>query len=141
MGQVLEDGHTGFQIWMLDICCQAGIEAADHPLFQGIQFGWRAVTGNDDLLVGFFQGVEGVEKFLLGGFLVPQELDIVDEQHVDIPIFLPKGFQPIMFYAFDQFIGESFAGNIQHFHFRMVLQDLVADGIHQMGLAQAGIAE
>ena len=76
---------------MLDIRSQAGIEPADHPLFQGIQFGWGTVTGNDDLLVGLFQGIEGVEKFFLGGFFIPQELDIIDEQDIDIPVFFPEG--------------------------------------------------
>ena len=46
-----------------------------------------------------------------------------------------------MFYALDQFIGESFTGYVQDLHFWMVLEDLVPDGIHQMGLAQAGITE
>ena len=133
MGQVLEDGHPGFQIRVLDVGGKAGIEPADHPFFQGVQFPGGTVAGNDDLLVGLFQGVEGVEKLLLGGFPVPEELDVVDEEHVDVPVFFPEGFQPVVFHAFDQLIGEGFAGNVQHFHIRVVLPDLVADGVHQMG--------
>ena len=70
----------------------------------------------------------------------PQELDIVDEQHVDVPVFVPEGFVGIVLDGADQFIGEGFTGNIQNLHFRMVIMDVVADGVHQMGLAQARVA-
>ena len=126
---------------MLDVGGEAGIEPADHTLFQGIQLCRRPVAGDDDLFVGLFQGIEGVEELFLGGFFVPQELDVVDEQHVDAAVFFPEGFQPVVFHALDQLVGEGLAGNVQDLHIRMGGQDLVADGIHQMGLAQAGIAE
>lgn len=58
-----------------------------------------------------------------------------------LPVFFPEGFQPVVLHALDQLIGEGFAGNVENLHVRMILPDLVADGVHQMGLAQSGIAE
>ena len=40
----------------------------------------------------------------------------------------------------DQFIGEGFTGGIEDLHLGEFLVDVVADGIHQVGLAQSGIA-
>ena len=42
--------------------------------------------GDDDLLVGVVQGVEGVEELLLRLLLALQELDVVDQQHVDVAV-------------------------------------------------------
>ena len=44
----------------------------------------RAVGGEHDLAAGVIQRVEGVEELLLGAGLALQELDVVDEQHVDV---------------------------------------------------------
>ena len=73
---------------MLDVGGETGIEPADHPLFQGVQFGGRPVAGDDDLFVGLFQGVEGVEKFFFRAFFIAtaQELDVVDEEDVDVAV-------------------------------------------------------
>ena len=45
-----------------------------------------AVRGQHDLLVGLVQGVEGVEELLLEPLLVLHELDVVDQQHVAVPV-------------------------------------------------------
>ena len=44
------------------------------------------VGGEHDLLVGVVQRVEGVEELLLGLGLALQELDVVDQQHVDVAV-------------------------------------------------------
>ena len=49
---------------------------------------WRTVGGQNDLLACVIQGIEGVEKFLLRRNLSCDELDIVDEQHIGIAVFV-----------------------------------------------------
>ena len=46
----------------------------------------RPVGGDDDLLGGVVERVEGVEELLLRLLLVLQELDVVDQQHVDVAV-------------------------------------------------------
>ena len=36
------------------------------------------------------QGVEGVEELLLGGFLAGDELDVIDQQHVDAAVVVAE---------------------------------------------------
>src|ERR1022692_2324142 len=69
---------------------QAPLEPAAEPVLQRDQALGRAVAGDDDLLAGVVQGVEGVEELFLRPFLVLQELDVIDEQHVDIAVPAPE---------------------------------------------------
>ena len=133
-------GTAGFKIRMVDFDDQPLHEPAGEPFFQGVQFLGRPVAGDDDLLVRLFQGFKGMEEFFLGGFLFPQELDIVDEQHIDVPVFVPEGFVGVVLDGADQFVGEGFTGGVEDFHLGEFLVDIVADGVHQVGFPQAGIA-
>ena len=54
----------------------------------------RPVAGDDDLLVGVVQRVEGVEELLLRLLLVLQELDVVDEQDVDVAVAPAEAARP-----------------------------------------------
>ena len=44
------------------------------------------VRGDHDLLAGVVQGVEGVEELVLRLLLAGEELDVVDEEHVDVAV-------------------------------------------------------
>ena len=44
-----------------------------------------------DLAVGLVEVVEGVEELLLGLLLALDELDVVDEQHVDVAVAALEG--------------------------------------------------
>ena len=57
------------------------------------------------------KGVEGVEKFLLGTFLADDELDIVDQQDVVVPVLFPEfrgGNVVLVPDRVDQLVGELF---------------------------------
>ena len=45
-----------------------------------------AIGAQDDLLAGGVKGVEGVEELFLGGGTAGQEVDVIDDQHVGIPV-------------------------------------------------------
>ena len=82
-GLLAQDRDPGLQLGRLDVGDQAPLEPVAQPVLQGDQLLGRAVAGDDDLLVGVVQRVEGVEELLLRLLLVLQELDVVDEQDVD----------------------------------------------------------
>src|SRR5271157_1771876 len=109
--------------------------SAARPLFQRHQGPGRAVGGDDDLLVLPVQGVEGVEKLLLGGFLAGDELDIVDQQDVDRAVFIPEGLGGVTADGVDQVVGELFAGNVKDV--ASAAMTVIANGMQQVGLAQA----
>jgi len=77
-----QDRHAGFQLRRLDGNRQAPAEAGLEALFKAFDFFRVAVTGENDLLATFKQGVEGVEKLFLGTLFTGEELNIVNQQSV-----------------------------------------------------------
>ena len=53
------------------------------------------IGGEDELAPAFVEGVEGVEELVLGVPLALEELDVVDEQHVEIAIAALELLRPL----------------------------------------------
>ena len=140
LGLTLDDGHAGLEIRRLDIGGQAPLKAGTQALFQALDLLGRAIRGNHDLLVGIVQGVEGVEKLLLGGFLAGDELDIVHQQQVGHAVLHPEVLGAAGADGGDQLVGELLAGNVHDNKIGVGALDLGLDGREQMGLAQTGAA-
>ena len=82
------------------------------------------------------QGVEGVEELLLRGFLARQKLDIVDQQHVGLTVFLAELLGRGGLNGGDDLVGEHLAVHIHDVEIGVVLFDLDLNGVQQVGLAQ-----
>ena len=63
-----------------------GLEALAQALLDRHQRAREAVAGQHELAAGLVQRVEGVEELLLGLGLAGEELDVVDQQHVDVAV-------------------------------------------------------
>ena len=83
------------------------------------------------------QGIEGVEKLLLDGLTVGDELDVVDHEDIHIAEAMPELRVLTHANGFYKLIGKGFAGHVQDPGRGIILFHGVADGMHQMGLAQA----
>ncbi len=91
LGLVAQDGEAGLEVGGLDVGDQAHLEPAAEPVLEGADgVGWP-VGGQHDLPVGLVEVVEGVEELLLGLLLALDELDVVDEQHVDVAVAALEG--------------------------------------------------
>ena len=84
--------------------------------------------------------VEGVEEFLLGGFLAGDELHIVDEEQIRLPVLAAKLNVLAGLDGGNQFVCKLVALDIHHVGVGIVPADAVGDGVEQMGLAHAGRA-
>ena len=91
LGLALQDGDLGFEIGWLDVGDEAPLEAAAQTVFEVAELLGRPVAGKHDLLHFAVERVEGVEEFFLRLFLGGEELDVVDEQHVDRAIAVAEG--------------------------------------------------
>ena len=100
----------------------------------------RAVAGDHDLLARVVQGVEGVEELLLGSFLVLQELDVVDQQHVDVAVAAPEAVLLAVADHVDEVVGELLRAHVAHPDALVEALRVVADGVQQVRLAQPGVA-
>ena len=59
-------------------------------MLQVLDLAGRPVAGQHDLPVRLVQRVEGVEKLFLDSLLARQELDVIDQQHVRLPVLLAE---------------------------------------------------
>ena len=100
----------------------------------------RPVGREHDLLALVVDGVEGVEELLLRPLLVRDELDVIDEQQVDAPVAGPEVVDAALLDAGDELVGELLAGDVDDPLAREASDDRVADGVHQVGLAEAHAA-
>ena len=86
----VDDGDSRLIIRRLDIHQKPALEAAAEPILQPEHLSGRPVRREDDLLSGFIQGIERMEKFLLRLHFAGDELDIVHQQQVGLPVFFPE---------------------------------------------------
>ena len=100
-----------------------------------IAFGGRSERQHD-LLAGLVDGVEGVEELLLGPLALGDELDVVDQQHVDAAISVPEVLHLLLADGVDEVVGELLGGGVQDPLARELDRHRVADGVHQVRLAQ-----
>ena len=140
LGLLLQDRDFGLQVRRLDVGDQSPLEAAAQPVFNLGQLLRRAVAGDHDLPHALVQGVEGVEELFLGALLVHQELDVVDQQDIHVAILVAEAGHLAVAQRVDHVVGEALAGDVADGLFRRPQLDLVADGLHQVGLAHADAA-
>ena len=110
------------------------------PVLEGGQlFGW-AVGRDDDLLVGVVQRVEGVEELFLDAFLALDELDVIDEQHVDVAVAAFEGDLAVVAERVDEVVGEFLGGDVLDPHPGEQPLRIVAGGMQQVCLAETRLA-
>ena len=100
----------------------------------------RAVAGDDDLLHALVQRVEGVEELLLGALLAGEKLNVVDEQHVDVAELVAEAGHLVVADRVDHLVGELLTADVADGGMGLATLHVVADGVHEMGLAHPDAA-
>ena len=111
-GLVFQNGHTGLIIRWLNVREQAPLKPGFQPILQGQHVAGLAVGGHDDLLMLLVELIEGMEEFLLGGFLTGDELHVVDEKKVGFPVFAAEFDIFAVLNGGNQFIGKLVAFDV-----------------------------
>src|SRR6266513_2813690 len=86
------------------------------------------------------QRVECVEKFLLRSLLTTQKLNVVNQKKVGLAITFPEFDQITVLDRVDELVDEQLTGDVEHLHVFPFRPDELADGLHEMGLAQTDAA-
>src|SRR5262245_11017181 len=84
--------------------------------------------------------VERMEKFLLRPLLTTEKLNVVNQKKVCLPITLPKFDQVTVLDRVDELVDEQLTGDVDHLHVFPFRPDELADGLHEMSLAQTDAA-
>jgi hypothetical protein len=131
-----EDRDPGLEVRRGEVRDQTPLEAAPEPLLERQDRLRRPIRAQDDLLAVLVDRVECVEELFLGPLLVGDELDVVDEEQVDPAVAGPELVDLALLDRGDELVRELLAGGIHHPLARELGDDLVADGVHQVGLAE-----
>jgi hypothetical protein len=115
---------------------EAPLEAGNEALFEAGDFLRGAVAGEDDLLAGVVERVEGVEELLLGALLVGQVVDVVDQEEVDVAVAVAEGLEVALLDGGDEVVGEGFAAQVEDRAVRVAAERLVGDGLEEVRLAE-----
>ena len=115
---------------------RAHLETRSESLFEVGDFRGRRIAGEDDLLAAVAKRVEGVEEFLLRAVLAGEELDVINQEHIDLPVAFAEFLEFAVLDGADVVVGELFGGDVENLQVLFVLLDEMADGLHQVGLAE-----
>ena len=140
LGLLAQDRDLGLDVGRLDVGDQAPFEAGVQAFLDGGDLARGAVGADDDLLLRVVERVEDVEELLLGAVLAGDELDVVDEQDVDRAVLLAEGGQAIEADGVDHLVDEAIGRDVEDVEALLAGQDVVADGVHQVRLAESDAA-
>src|SRR5204863_2786675 len=124
-----EDGEAGLELRWLYIGDEAGEEATAEAILQGGDGPGWSVGGDHDLFRRAVEGVEGVEELLLEAFLVLHELDVVDQEHVALPVPTFERRRRVRPDGVHELVHERLGGDVPHVAGRKVLPDVITDGM------------
>jgi hypothetical protein len=98
------------------------------------------VAGQHDVALLGQQRFEGVEELFLRALLVGEKLHVVDQQQVERVVTLLELVEGLALVGLDHIGNELFGVDVENLGLWTVGQQVVADGVHQVGLAQADAA-
>ena len=133
-----EHGEAGGQVRRFDGDRQAPLEAVAQARGEGRELARDPVGGEDQLAAGLIERVEGVEELLFGGGLALEELDVVDQQHVDVAVGGLEGLGAGAAQGRDELVGERLGGRVADAEAGSVVVEVVGDRREQVGLAEPG---
>src|SRR5712671_985784 len=140
LGLLLEDRHPGLEVGGLDVGDEAPLEAGAQALLDLRDLLGSGVGGDDDLLPGLVEIVEGVEELLLGALFARDELDVVDEEEIDGAVLGPELRGAIVADGVDEIVREALGGEIEQAKGWVETRDLVTDRVQEMRLAETDAA-
>ena len=135
-----QDGQARAEVGRLDVADQAGLEALAQAVLERAHVARQAVRRQHELGAGRVQRVERVEELLLRLRLALEELDVVDEQHVDAAVGGLERVDAVVMERADEVVGERLDRRVADGQPVAVGGDVVGDRVQQVGLAEAGRA-
>jgi len=122
---VAEDGDAGLEAGCVEARHEPPLEAGEEALFEAGEFLRRAVAGL--LLCGFLRAA-------------CQEMDVIDEHGVEAAEDAAEPLRLPMLDGGDKVVHEAFAGQEEHAHLRVIVEQAMGDRLHQVCLAQTNAA-
>src|SRR5215831_6469475 len=84
--------------------------------------------------------VEGMKKLFLGALFATEKLDVIDQEQIGLSITLSKLNQIIVLNGVDELVDKQLTGKIHHLRILFLSANVLADCLHEVGLAQTNAA-
>src|SRR5436190_12125753 len=84
--------------------------------------------------------IERVKEFFLGTLFASEKLDVVYQEKIDLAIALSELDQITVLDRIDELVDEQFTGDVNHFYVFLLGPNVLADRLHQVGLAKTDTA-
>ena len=107
-----QNGQPHLDVGRLQVGDQAPLKPGNQPLLEVLDLAGRTVARQHDLPVRLVQRVESVEELLLDALFARQELNVIDQQHVGLPVFFSESDQLVVLNAVDVLVRELLRGHI-----------------------------
>ena len=82
------------------------------------------------------QRVERMEELFLEPLLTGNELDVIDEEHIDVAVTTSKRAGGVLANGVDIFVHKRLCRHIPHLMVPVVVLDVVANRVEQVGLTE-----
>ena len=105
-GALAKDRHARCPVGRRQVGDEPGLEALAQALLDAGQLARQPVAGEHQLPAGVVERVEGVEELLLGLRLAGEELDVVDQEHVDVAVEVLEALERLALERGDEAVGE-----------------------------------
>src|SRR5436190_9349775 len=135
-----QDRHARLDVRRLKLRGQPPFKARNQAVLQIRNLGSGPVAGKDNLFMSIEKRIESVKEFFLGPLFAPEKLDVVNQEEISLPITLPEFDQITVLDRVDELVDEQLTGDVEHLHVFPFRPDELADGLHEMGLAETDAA-
>ena len=137
---VAQDRDPVLEVRQLDVGDHSPLKATDEASLEPGNLRGRPVAGEDDLAACLVERVEGVEELFLRRFLSLEEVHVVDEEEVGLPI-APAESCVVRFWIdpIISLVNCSVPMKVMRVSGCRV-EDVVGDRLHEVGLAEPGVA-
>jgi hypothetical protein len=137
LGLELHDGDARLEVCRLDVHHKPGPEAAAQALFDAAQLLGRPVARDHDLSLVLVQVIERVEELGLCLLGPGQELDVVEQEDVHVPILPLKDVSASLPDGLDELGHEGLRGDVADPGARGQGPHVIGDGEEKVRLAEA----
>jgi len=140
VGLFLHDCDSCFVAGRIEACDEAPFESADKAFLERGQLCGCAVGGEDDLFAVVVERVECVEEFFLAVLPLAEELDVVDNEHVNGAAVALKLWEGSFFDCGDEGVYELFAAQEADEGIGEFFLCFAADGVEEMCFSESDAA-
>ena len=135
-----ENRNTSLDLRGFDGDSQSPAKAGFEAFLEAVNLFRIAIAAEDYLLTGLEKGIEGVKKLFLRSLFSREELNIVNEEHVEGAVTSLEFPHRVALQRHNHIAHKAFRMNIGHATVGILAEKMLANRVHEMRFAQTDTA-